>query len=352
MEAKELVFEMIDRLSYPIVLFQRSETEAWSRRYINEAMQKLLDIKESGEKRSDLSIKHENSLNELITNYDKQNHTDSYTLHNIEIFDAIYSVHMNKNRNNLLIIFIEIPINELFDNITFRDLSKAYSSIIVILDSSGKIVDINECFLNLVLKEKEEVLGENFFEIFMPSYAQKLAPYLEDIVTQDSYSKHFVTPLKDSNAKQYKINWQVSKIVKGKETYIIAVGSDITKFIEENSDLKHQLTSIRVGFDYFPLAVGYMNSSGKFITTNPRFNKIFDIAQTDKKIMFNQVPYLSSHLSFEKIKEYIALIKEMSYYINYDDGKEHIKLKVNIRLLKGKKEHSSLYIVVVQKVKE
>lgn len=353
MGTTELVFGVIDNMSYPVVLFENTESNEWPQLYTNQAMENLLKKKSDIEPKKELKTEDsfKTSLQVLVNNYNEDEHSDAYTLHDVEIFDGTYSVCFNRREKHLLIIFVQIPIKELFNNITFHDLSGACNSIMIVLDSGGNIVDMNEYFSNLVKMEKESVLGKNFFETFMPAYIDQLSPYLNDILSKDSYSQHFVTPLKASDGKNYRINWQVSKIIKSEQTYVIAVGSDITKFIEENSDLKLKLTSIRVGFDYFPLAVGYMSASGKFITTNPRFKEMFHITNSNKKIMFDQITPLVKHLSFDKMKEYIQLIKEMSYNIKYNDKGKEIKLKVDIRLLDAKKASSNFYIVVVQKIK-
>lgn len=359
MQNAQLVFDAIDKISSPVILLEENEKKEYSESYINQAMGSVLKRKSADEnKEADLKDKdkpadntdNEDSLKELINNYNKDERPASYTLHNVDIFDGVYNIHFSCNEKQLLIIFMQIPIKELFNNITFHDLSGACNSIMIVIDSTGNIVDINEYFLNLVKMQKETVIGKSFFETFMPAYKDKLGPYLNDILTKDNYAQHFVTPLKASDGKNYRINWQVSKIIKGEQTYVIAVGSDITKFIEENSDLKLELTSIRVGFDYFPLAVGYMNASGRFITTNPRFKEMFDIKDSNKKVMFNQIEPLVKHLSFDKTKEYLRLIKEMSYNIKYDDKGKEVNLKVDIRLLAAKKESSSFYIVVIQKI--
>ena len=357
MQTSQLVFDVIDKLSYPVILLEENEKKELMPSYNNQAMGSILERKSANEEKKDNSTDkvaatdNKTSLSRLIDDYKEEVHSDSYTLHDIEIFDGVYNVHFNHNEKQLLIIFVQIPLKELFDNITFHDLSGAGSSIMIVLDSSGNIVDMNDYFLNLVEMDKESTLGKSFFGTFMPAHAEKLAPYFEDILSNDVYNQHFVTPITGSNGNTYRINWQVSRIVKSEQTYIIAVGSDISKIIEENSELKRKLTSIRVGFDHFPLAVGYMNESGKFITTNPRFKKMFNIEKSNKQIMFDQIKPLAKHTTFDKIKEYLHLIKEMSYNINYSFKSKQQKLKVDIRLLDAKKESSSFYIVVIQKIK-
>ncbi len=341
MESSELIFSVVDTLSEPILLLEKSEDGKWLNIYSNLLMQKLFDAN---------SDSKESSLQQLLERYDEEADSNNYTLHDIEIFDAIYNIHFNKNDKQILVLFMEIKLEDFFDNITFHDLSGECNAIVVVLDSGGNIIDTNECFSNLVGLEKENILGKSFFETFIPGNVETLNKYFAEILEEDIYHQHFLTPMKGLADKVYKINWQVSKIVKHEQTYIIAIGGDITRFVEENSELKKQLTSIKVGFDYFPLAIGYMDGNGIFTKMNPRFMKMFNIAQTDEKIGFDKIPLFRKHIGFEKMNEHIKLIKEMSYKINFPVDGKLVTLKVDIRLLSGKKESSKFYILVAQKI--
>lgn len=354
MQTEELVFDVINTLSYPVLILEESQEKKWVYSYRNQAMQKLLNNKETKENDTDeVSLpksEYENSLEDILSTYTNELHSDSFTLHDIEIFDGLYNVSFNKNQNRLLIIFVETPIEELFDNITFHDLSGACNAIVLVLDNEGKIVDVNECFLDLVGMNKEDTTGKSFFETFIPGDIKQLNHYFENILSNETYSQKFVTPLKGLDDKLYRINWQVSKLVKNDQTYIIAVGSDISKFVEENSDLKNELKSIRIGFDYFPLAIGYMNYKGIFTKMNPRFMKMFKIKEDHEEVLFDNILLFKKHIGFDSLNENIQLIKEMSYKIDYTLNEKPIKIKVDIRLLHGKKESSNFYIVVVQMI--
>jgi len=153
--------------------------------------------------------------------------------------------------------------------------------------------------------------------------------------------------LRSASGKAYKINWQISKITKNEHSFVIAVGSNVTKFVQENRGLKKELNSIKVGFDYFPFAIGYMNAQGNFTKMNPRFMKMFHIAKNRLEISFDDVPLFKKYIGFKKMSESVKLLKEVHYKLNYKD----LNIKVDVRLLKGKKESSKFYIVVVQRVK-
>ena len=361
MEAEKLVFDMVNTLSYPILLVEKDEEKGWSSSYSNESMEKLLTrlsstnkVKTDKEtKNSQDSTSEKDELDdyilELLKTYSEESHTSTYTLHDVEILNGLYTIHFNQKQNHLLMIFIEIPKEELFDNITFHDLSGTCNAIVVVLDSMGNIVDMNECFSNLVGMAKEEAIGKEFFNTFIPGNLEQLSEYFQEILSEEVYHQHFVTPLKGFEGNLYRINWQISKIVKNEQTYVIAIGSDISKFIEENIDLKRQLTSIKVGFEYFPLAVAYMNANGTFIKMNPRFMKMFNIPKKHDHVMFDQIGVFKKNIGFKKLNEHIGLIKEMSYKINHVIKDEPVKIKVDIRLLQ--KERTKFYIVVAQEIK-
>ena len=353
MESSELVFSVIDTMSEPVLVLENNESGVWLYSYANQFMNKLLNTASESEPSEDTAKKDlpeiDSSLIKILKSYEELA-SDSCTLNEVEVFGAIYNIHFNKNEKYLFANFIEIKPSELFDNISFNDLSGACNAIVVILDNMGSIVDINECFSNIVGMKKEEALGKSFFETFIPGNIETLNHHLGELLKKDVYNQQFVTPLKGERENLYRINWQVSKVVRHEQTYIIAVGSDITKFVEENSELKKQLTNIKVGFDYFPLAVGYMDEKGLFTKMNHRFEKMFRIPETHDEISFDKIALFKKHIGFEKMNENIQLIKEMSYKIDFNKGNKVVKLKVDIRLLSGKKESSKLYIVVAQKV--
>ncbi|WP_373036423.1 PAS domain S-box protein [Sulfurimonas sp.] len=372
MESKDILFDVVNTLSSPVILLEVNNPD-YSVLYANEEMQKLLqsdisketevnaevesleetqredlsEVKE-GEKQKELELTDE--FLTLMSSYKNESNGNNLTLYDVEIFGKIYNINFTKNSNRLFIIFAEINIEKLFENITFHDLSGACNAIVVVLDGQGKVVDVNECFLNFVGMKKEDALSKGFFETFIPGDIEVLNHYLQELMTSDSPHQQFVTPMKNNDNEIHRINWQVSKVVKQNQSFIIAVGSDISKFVEQNAILKKQLQSIKVGFDYFPFAVAYMNAKGEFIKMNTSFMKMFRIKDENQKIKFDQIPALKKSIGFEKMNEHVKLIKEMSYKIDHAVKGKTVKLKVNIKMLSGKQKDSKFYILVAQKV--
>ncbi len=354
MEAAELVFNVIDNLNEPVLLLQKSEENIWSYSYFNQLMGKCLNIKKEESQSDDkaLMVVPEGEIAQLIKQYEEEGLDDSHTLHDIELFGAIYNVHFAQKDSYLLITFVEIHPNELCDNIGYNEIGEECGSLVVVLDDQGNIVDINKYFLNILATKKDKVLGKPFFKNYIPVKADILDDYFDKIMQDKSPRQQFFTPLKGEREEQYRIKWQVSKMVEYGKTYIVAIGNDVSRIAEENVELKKQIKSIEVGFEYFPFAVGYMDSKGLFIKMNNRFKKMFRIEKKHETIKFDDIPLFKKHIGFDKMYEHIKLIKEMSYTIELNKAKEAVKLIVDISLLSGKKETSKLYIVTARKWKK
>jgi PAS domain S-box-containing protein len=345
----------MESLAYPMLIVEKG-AEAWDVRYANTAMATILNgtVDLSGEienVQQAEALQLDEAMTQLLDQHLSALNGVAATLHEIEISGALYHIYISGQGSCFTLLFIPIPDDALFDNITFHDLSESCNAIVVVLDETGLAVDMNECFVNLAGMSKDEAMGKAFFETFIPGDREQLQHYFEQILTTENYYQHFVTPFKSADAKSYKINWQVSKFIKNGHTYIIAVGSDISRFIEENSRLKQELKNITVGFEYFPLAVAYMNAEGEFIKMNPRFSRLFGIAEKSSRNHFDAVPFLAQKIGFEKMLEHIELIKELHYVFKHTAQGRPVRLKVDIRMLQGTQEFAKFYIVVVQRIK-
>ncbi|WP_428739050.1 PAS domain-containing protein [Sulfurimonas sp.] len=337
MEVNEKVFETIDGMGYPLLIVENTG-EKYNFIYENSALKKLISIEEAQSLPKDLE--------KLIKHLPLESGSEQISLHNYAIFDAVYTIYATKTGNNLSLIFVELQIQELFKNMTFIDEDSGYNPLVVVLNTQGLLVDANESFLETVQLKREDILQKSFFKTFIPGDLAKLNKHLEAIHSSDSHHQHFITPLKDKEGKLYRIQWQVSTMKKGENVYIVAIGSDVSKFMEENCELKREITSIKAGFEYFPMAIGYMDSKGDFITMNPKFIKMLKIPQTKKHLNFKEIPFFHKNIDFKQMSEYIELIKEMHFNFK-EDGKNY---RVDIRMLHNSKRNTKLYIFVVQKL--
>ncbi|QFR49640.1 PAS domain S-box protein [Sulfurimonas lithotrophica] len=344
MQEKDLIYNFVYDLGNPVLLVEDKE-ESYDISFANEKMKELLKNTDS----EDLVLTNE--LIHLLNSYKEKAHPHGLSTQNIEIFQKFYNINYLQNANSILMSFIETDVESLFETLSFHEMGISSCAIIVVLSDQGKVIDTNEHFLKMVGMTKEEVHNIDFFENFIPAEIETLNKYLSELLSSDSKNQQFVTSLKDVEDNIYKIKWQVSKIKKLNQNFLVAIGSDISQLFQQNNkQITKEVKSLKVGFDYFPFAVAYMNAKGIFTTMNKNFLKMFHIKNETTKIMFDQIPFFKKHIGFSKIKEYIPSQKELTYNIEHGINGKNVILKVYIRMLKGKKESSALYIIIVQKI--
>ncbi|MCW8838204.1 MAG: PAS domain-containing protein [Thiovulaceae bacterium] len=344
MQEKDFIHNFIYDLNNPVILIEDKE-DSYGVIFANETMQKHLKKDDSQ------NLELSNELIHLLDTYKGKNHPNGLSTQNIEIFEDFYNISYFQNSNNILMTFIKTNVESLFETLSFHEMGVSSSAIMVVLSDQGKVIDTNEYFLKMVGMSKEEVHNIDFFENFIPAELETLNKYLEELLSNNSKNQQFVTSLKDVEENIYKIKWQVSKMEKLNQSFLVAIGSDISQLLEKsNAQMTKEVKSLKVGFEYFPFAVAYMNAKGIFTTMNKNFLKMFHIKNGTTKTTFDQIPFLKKHIGFSKIKEHIPSQKEITHNIEHNVNGKIINLKVNIRMLKGKKESSELYIVIVQKI--
>ncbi len=339
----ESLYDIVDKLSYPLLVLEEIKEKEFSIVYKNSIVESFLSSsseEDSGEEFDDSEIL------ELLGRYQNESKEDTFTLNNIKIFSSIYNIHFDRVQNRIVMIFIEVDTGNIFKNMSFHDLRGVCSALLIVLNDKGKIVDANGCFSDLVGMQNSEVIGKSLFENFIPGNLETLNYHLNEIISNEIYNQQFVTPLKSTEGTIYKINWQVSKITMFDKLYIVVVGSNISKIFEENNELKKTLNTIKIGFDYFPMAIAYMNSAGRLTKMNPRFMKMFRLE--DNSLLFDEIALFKKHIGFKRMSKEIESLKEVNYVIDYGSLKK--KLKIDIRLLKGKKDSSKFYIIVAQQI--
>ncbi len=331
MEMSELLFNTVESLLNPLVILEESDLGEWRIVYANTIMRKLLQDKID-------TLPSE--LDTLMKHY--QN--DMHVVHDFEFLSKTYDLNFHQSSSQLLLCFTPVE-GSFFEQVTLSDLGGTCSAVVIVLDEKGNFVDANECFLNFTGKKKSEIMGQSFFENFIPGDTQKLNSYFEEIKTHTNYHQNFVTPITDTKGNVHRMNWQVSRMIRHEQTYIIAIGSDISRLINRQDNLMRQLTTIKVGFNYFPYAVAYLNHQGIFTSMNIRFKQLFGIKESS--MHFDHITLFKKHIGFETMRKNIALLKEVKYTLTYQKEKKEHKIRVDIRLLATKQEASQLYIVVV-----
>ena len=339
-EGADLISKAMEELPAPVAVFSRNgEGE---RLYANRAMEALDTAEGDGP---------DKAMEELLARYRQLDAPEAYLFHGVEIFDGVYHVQCVGSGELLLLFFFPVAPGSFFNTMTFQELGESCSALVIVLNEEGILVDMNNCFLELAGVETEEAVGLPFFQTFIPGDLGALDHYFREILTGESYHQHFVTPLRRKDGQIYRVNWQVSRVLKQGRTYIIAVGSDISKYVEENQRLKKNLQSISLGFDHFPHGVAYLDGKGRFLRINPRFAAMFGLEEREKERRFDQIPALEKQIGFRQMLQTLEEKREGTWRVEEERNGRKIGLAVDARLVRGKKEEARFYILAVHRVR-
>jgi two-component system cell cycle sensor histidine kinase/response regulator CckA len=123
---------------------------------------------------------------------------------------------------------------------TFRDLLETIQLVAILLDREGNITFCNDYLLHLTGWEKEEVLGRNWFDLFISSDdREKLNAMFSSALGGEEYFLHHENIIVTHEGKERLISWNNTVLhdLEGKISGTASIGIDIT----EQKDLEAQL---------------------------------------------------------------------------------------------------------------
>ncbi len=139
--------------------------------------------------------------------------------------------------DGLVLTFIDITERKLAEEIlmesqsVFRSLIHAVPGVILGLSSDGSIIEFNPRAEKLFGYKRINVLGKNYFDIFIPESSRKKVKADMKKLLSGTLPKLYKNPVKAANGKDLLIEWSAHKLLdeKGKLSGIITVGENITK---------------------------------------------------------------------------------------------------------------------------
>ncbi len=111
--------------------------------------------------------------------------------------------------------------------------------IVLILDTQGCVVQFNRFMQDLCGYRLEEVVGRNWFDVFLPeSDAEQLKRLFQHVVGGEEVSGH-VNAIKTRDGRQRQIAWwsKTLKDADGRVTEVLSIGHDVTALQEAQAKL-------------------------------------------------------------------------------------------------------------------
>jgi PAS domain S-box-containing protein len=113
----------------------------------------------------------------------------------------------------------------------FRELLEKVHLIAVQLDTNGNITFCNEFLLNLTDYNKEELIGKNWFEVFIPENFPEVFELFDNEIKYENLTPYYENPIKTKSGKLLEIAWSNTVLhnSEGLITGLASIGEDITK---------------------------------------------------------------------------------------------------------------------------
>jgi len=154
----------------------------------------------------------------------------------------------------------------------------------VMLDPNGNIIFCNDHLLDLTGWNREEVLNNNWFDVFLPT---EIVPevknvFIRTIGTADFPSYHeneIVT--KDGNKRVIAWTNTVLKDRSGRISSITSVGEDITDLKLTERSLLNSKGQLRTLVDTIPDLIWLKDQNGVYLMCNPKFERFFGAKEVE-----------------------------------------------------------------------
>ncbi len=123
----------------------------------------------------------------------------------------------------------------------FSDTLINLDMIAVMTDVEGTITFCNDYLLRLTGWERDQAIGQNWFEMFIPDDQMKLVKSLLDDIPADGFvTPHFENKIKTRSGQQRLVRWTNTTLrnVDGKVVGVAALGDDVTDLRKAQEDLR------------------------------------------------------------------------------------------------------------------
>jgi PAS domain S-box-containing protein len=159
----------------------------------------------------------------------------------------------------------------------FREVLSNLHLIAVLADTEGNIYFCNDYFLSLTGYSRDEVMGKNYFDIFIPpgNIGKSKAAYTKGI-SEGRIAPHIEDEIRGKNGRRLHVSWHntVLKDTEGKVTGIACIGEDITARREIELTVKKAEEALKESEERYRLLVElstdaiFIRSEGKFVYVN------------------------------------------------------------------------------------
>jgi len=219
---------------------------------------------------------------------------------------------------------------------SYFEIFNASSDLTFIINSTGKILDINKAVIERYEAKKEEILGENFEDLG----ELLITPSSEELTklgkTWNGEPQKFEWWAKVNNMPDFPLEMILHPGTYFGEEVIIARGRDISERLKFEENIRASEERFRTLASHAPIGIFLTNNEGKAIYVNNKFMEIskFPIIEGFMENWVNKIHPNDRDRIKKMITQIESITEEDQYQITPTDGNERW-VKVQVNLLKS-----------------
>ncbi len=165
----------------------------------------------------------------------------------------------------------------------FRDMQENIDLIAVMLDRDGRVTFCNDYLLNLTGHSRASVLGQDWFELFMPPESDIKDDFLAGIQQGTVIGAHYENEILTSSGERRLVSWN-NILLKDAEGHIIgtnSIGEDITERRRTEKALRESDKRFRVLIENSTDAITLLDAKGIAVYDSPASPGMLGYGPTD-----------------------------------------------------------------------
>lgn len=165
----------------------------------------------------------------------------------------------------------------------FREMLESVNLISVIMNTSGKIIFCNDFLLKITGWEREEVIGQNWFGIFVPPGQREAAEKRVEKLEKGVLDVHNKSEIITRNGERRLISWNNTCLrdTEGNITGIASIGEDITELSMAEEKLRAAHQQLLDIIDFLPDATFVIDSNKRVIAWNKAIEEMTGVLKKD-----------------------------------------------------------------------
>jgi diguanylate cyclase (GGDEF)-like protein/PAS domain S-box-containing protein len=202
-------------------------------------------------------------------------------------------------------------------------------AIVLVLDTDGRIVRFNPYLEEISGYRQDEVIGSDWFEIFIPEHDQEHIRNMFKKAVNDIQTRGYINPIISKSGESHYIEWydKTLKNSDGEVIGLLATGQDITERLDAQERLKKSEEQFRNIVENSIEWIWEIDRNGRFTYVSPQAERLlgYRVDEFIGKAMFEIMPpdeierigrIFQMHLSTRKP------VKELEGVVLHKDGHE------------------------------